>query len=590
MTARYVLLFALAAVLCSCAGGQALVVEPEPGFDSLPNATSYLVELPQGSHLVSSLDYVPGSTTSFTSATGTALAPGHMLDIEPLAESPAWAVYTFGLPDDHYPTGFSVNIYSLSGDFWLGLANYAKGSWDWLGPYSNTGAVNIQPWEVGADYVSPGRNYVWAIVVEQGSSARVGFGEVATELFAFIDSPGIGELVVRLTAPETPRYWNGAPVVVQVNQWVMEPAGFNVPLRVQDLGIVQLSYLWPGTVNTQAGLASDGVFDYGGENCQAALRDVLKFTSGMLTDTQGRSIDEVLPIDVCMDNVGLNTFSHPGIVATNTLAAHGADLPAGLFLIGGENPVNDQLFTKELGYWAAHGVPAVNASYEYPAGYSTTGFALDYSTVGWVENPGHIPGRPVFVHPSEPDYIMADVTPEMWGKRYFSLAICDALLDLGVFTEQTWPVDVATFDEAAAAWPMRTVLGRNPQNNQTWNRYEDVPSSLNVMLVFAVEEHMQPQPDKPGIHMAYDGFYHTAGCWTRLNPDSCYVSEVFPTYSGSSPDNSANHEPINWLNANTWGHPNGLDAKEQVALAAVAEMADRTQYNAWADDLSVVFP
>jgi len=91
MTARYGLLLASMMILCSFAGGQALVVEPGPVANTPFNTTSYPVELPQGSHVVSALDYVPGSTTTFTSATGTALAPGHMLEIEPLAEDPAWA-------------------------------------------------------------------------------------------------------------------------------------------------------------------------------------------------------------------------------------------------------------------------------------------------------------------------------------------------------------------------------------------------------------------------------------------------------------------------------------------------------------------
>ena len=101
---------------------------------------------------------------------------------------------------------------------------------------------------------------------------------------------------------------------------------------------------------------------------------------------------------------------------------------------------------------------------------------------------------------------------------------------------------------------------------------------------------MQPAPDKPHVHMAYHGFHDLAGCWTRLNPDRCYIEDLFPGYAGPAPDNPANSEPVSWLNADAWAFPNALSAKEEVALAAVAEMADRTQYNAWANDLGVVFP
>ena len=507
------------------------------------------------------------------------------------AQSFTWALFGCNIPPDYLPSGLEVEVDSVSGQFWVAVSDYNSGTWQWHGPYAHTAGVS--PWERGVDMLSAGRDFYWAVAVEGGMSLRLIESRLSQEQFVYINTPGVGEIALRLTMPPAPRYPEGAPVIVQTNAWVMdqERMGFDVPLLVQSIGAIQLSYLWPGTDDGRSGVASEGVFDFGGENCQAALRDVLKFAGGTLADTQGRLIGDIAPVAPLTTDVGLVTFSHPGIMATNVLALHGAELPPGIWLIGGENPVSDQTFTKEIGYWKEPHVATVNPTYHYPADFTHEGLALDYSAAGWVENAQYVPGRPVFLDAVLPDYIMDDVTPEMWGERYFSSAMCKALLDNGIFTAATWPAGVATLEEARAAWPLRTVLGCDPISAMCWNHYMDLKLNYptgHVMLVFAVEEHMQPQPDKPGIHMAYYGFHDTAQLWTRLNPDAAYIHDVFPGYGGATPDNPANAEPGNWLSAEQWGHPNGLDAKTQVSLAAVAEMADRTRAGDWSDNLAGV--
>ncbi|GEM_PF-1999642 len=583
-----ILLTAALIALASCSGQAVGPAVPDSGAGTPPALAE--IPFPDAVRQASMTQIIPGDSAVDTSATGTSYDAGHTLVIEPTTADYAWAIYGYALPDDQYPTGLSIDIYSLSGEFWLGLADYSRRAWDWRGPFDTGGPLDLQPWTGGTDYVSETRELAWVVAAEQDSRVRISWSVVSSELYTFVESPGIGEIVVRLTPPETPRYTAGAPVVVHVNTWAMEPLGFTVPLTVQQLGMVQLSYLWPGIADEASGLASDGTFDCGGPACLAALRDVIRYAGGLAADTQGRTIDDLLPMDICMDNVGLNTFSNPGIAATNVLAIHGAELPAGLYLIGGENPTNDQILTKELGIWETPGVPSENPFYDYPADFTPACLLLDYTAVGWVEDAQHVPGRPVFAHPTEPNYIMHEVTPEFWGKRYFSSAICHALLTNGVFTEQTWPADVATLAEARAAWPLRSTCGRDPVSGDSWNHYEDIGSDVNVMLVFALEDHMQPAADKPHVHMGYYGFHDLAGCWTRLNPDGCYIEDLFPAYAGFTPDNAANTEPADWIDINDWAFPNELSAKHEVTLAAIAEMADRTQYGAWADDLNAVFP
>ena len=80
------------------------------------------------------------------------------------------------------------------------------------------------------------------------------------------------------------------------------------------------------------------------------------------------------------------------------------------------------------------------------------------------------------------DYIMSWRVPVMFGKRYYSVALTQALLDNGALTLSTWPADLATPEEAARDWPFRESPGR----------YADLRSmmpDLKVMLVFAQDDH-----------------------------------------------------------------------------------------------------
>jgi len=106
------------------------------------------------------------------------------------------------------------------------------------------------------------------------------------------------------------------------------------------------------------------------------------------------------------------------------------------------------------------------------------------------------------------------------------------------------------------------------------------------MLVFASVDHVQVAVDKPHIHQAYDGFHHTAGQWCRLNPDPVYVENLAGP-GNAFPDNAANTEPSDWMNARAWGYraPQGSHLN---TLAAVAEMVDRVRANNWEQSLSRV--
>ena len=405
---------------------------------------------------------------------------------------------------------------------------------------------------------------------------------LAGELITYVNSSGIGRIAVQLRLPSVPRYPEGAPIVVHTSAFFTPGQGFG-GLGVTRIGAIEVSYLWPGATDVHAGVSSEGVYDHGGADSIAAFRDVLRFVSGQVPDYEGHYIAELLAVTPLTDNVGLYAFSHPGIAATNVLAHHGASLPNVKYLVGGENPTTDTLSCVEIGHWGEHGQPIYNPYYSYPDDYSPFGLDIDYSTVGWLQNGEYPDGRPFFDVPGGEDYILGSRVPQMWGKRYYSMELTQALLDNGALTLEAWPEDLATPTEAWAAWPYRMTVANYPLLASS-------APQLKVMLTFATEDHVHPALDKPHIHIAYDGFSGGAGLWVRLNPDVSYVQQVKPDYPlAAFPDNDANAEPADWLNAVSWAHPMiGGGTRNDVGLAAVAEMADRVRANNWDANLDVV--
>ncbi len=395
--------------------------------------------------------------------------------------------------------------------------------------------------------------------------------------YTFVHSEGIGNIAVRMEIPETPRYPQGAPVVVEVSTWFVMYNEFHRVNDTRRIGAVTVSYLWPGRRDAQTGLASEGEYDYGGPDCLAGLRDVIRFAAGAIPDTTGRYIDDFTGMKVLTGNLGLFASSHAGVVGTNVLAYFGHELPAVDYFIGRENPTRDEMYPLELGHF--EGAPRQSNKVQNPffdeARYSPDTVQVDYSTLDWCEPNGE-QGRPCFAATdSTPAYIMApDKNPSMWGKRCYSRALTRALLDNHVFTLQTWPADMATPQEADAWWEYRTTVDNYPLIGEHQSR-------LKVMLVFARYDHVQAADSKPHIHQAWNGFRHTAGLWVRMNPDRCYATSVNPDYQSAFPDNPANSEPNDWFKIEDWGFPTDNAVRKDIWLASVAEMADRVYSDNW---------
>ncbi len=178
------------------------------------------------------------------------------------------------------------------------------------------------------------------------------------ELITYVDSLGIGEIAVQVRVPETPRYPEGAGVVVEASTFWVDPHGFYASADVTELGLIHIAYLWPGKEDP-SGAKSGGTFDYGGEGSIRALRDVIRFAAGQIPNRDGLYLEDLIAITPLTDAIGLYAFSHPGIAAVNVLALHGDQLSVGYF-VGRENPTLDVLSAVEVGHWGETGPPVLN--------------------------------------------------------------------------------------------------------------------------------------------------------------------------------------------------------------------------------------
>ncbi|KPL12093.1 hypothetical protein AMJ85_02060 [candidate division BRC1 bacterium SM23_51] len=171
------------------------------------------------------------------------------------------------------------------------------------------------------------------------------------DLITFVNSAGVGRIAVRIEVPERPRYPEGAPIVVEVSTWFVNIIDFHRVNETTRIGAITISYLWPEGVDRDSGARSEGVYDYGGPDSLAVLRDVIRFASGQIPDVDGRTIEDLVAVTALTENVGLFASSHSGVVATNVLAHHGGEMPLVKYLVGRENPTRDEMYPLELGHF-----------------------------------------------------------------------------------------------------------------------------------------------------------------------------------------------------------------------------------------------
>ena len=422
-----------------------------------------------------------------------------------------------------------------------------------------------------------------------------------------IRSEGL-DIAVMVASPLTPRYTEGAGVVVVASPIFSETNGFETDPDPTSLGLIQVSYLWPGKTDTRTKVKSSGEFDYGGDVSVKVLRDVIRFAAARMADTGGRYIVSMTSVPPLVGEVGVYAFSDAGIAAIRALSLYGSQLQGLGWFIGREIPSVDTISCGEIGYYDDAGQPVYNPLYVYPADYTSSTVVMNYANVRWdpayTSSNSTAVGRPYLDLDGNgslgsTDHVFDGQIPILFGKRYYSTLLTQALLDNAALSPATWPADLATPQETAQAWQIRQTSGLFAAMQS-----DEIIQNMKVMLVFAQNEHAQVAQDKPHIHQLYQGFRFEARLWVRLNPDRIYVESMLQNAGTSSqatagatptpganldfPDNPADTQPSDWAQIGSYAYPDQEQAGRLVPLAAVAEMADRAHDGYWNENLGQV--
>ena len=418
-------------------------------------------------------------------------------------------------------------------------------------------------------------------------------------------------IAVLIASPQKPRYPEGAGVVVVASPIFTDTKGFMTDPDLSSLGLIQVGYLWPGKTDPVTGAKSSGTFDYGGDLSVKVLRDVIRFAANRMADTSGRYIVSLTSIAPLVEEVGVYAFSDAGIDAIRAFSLYGAQMQGLGYFIGREIPTIDTISSLEIGYYTNAGLPVFNPLYVYPMDYSSTTLVMNYANLRWdptyTSSQSKAVGRPYLDLDgsgsiSAGDYVLDGQIPVMFGKRYYSANLSQALLTNGSLSLATWPADLATPEEASQAWQIRQT--RQDPSLFAAMQNDEIIQNMKVMLVFAGKDHAQVALDKPHIHQLYQGLRFEARLWVRLNPDRAYVESMFQNSETSPqgstgitptpvalmdfPDNPANTQPTDWSMIGAYAYPEIGQSNRLVPLAAVAEMADRTHDGYWDENLGQV--
>lgn len=383
-------------------------------------------------------------------------------------------------------------------------------------------------------------------------------------------STGGGNLALRIFAPANAaaaRYPEGAPVIIYV-EGGFEAGNLNQQLAIAS-DMVRIVFLFPGGTDLTTMRSSDGVYDYRGPNSMAALRDVILYAGGVLTDTTGQTIDQRTGLTVLHDNIGILGNSNGGNAVMSVAAHYGAQLAGHLkYIVQWESPVGSQVSANDIGPtllpctgFNQYGWQVVNPRYQAYAPYTLT---VDYTQLHY--NPVSL-ATPIFFDGNNDGlYNTVTITPtgtftcqspdvngnnipdpnedfpagnqvDQFGKLYYSVAATQALLTYNVITG-TWPANIATLTETVDFYEWRDAT----------RLYDDALTNLPTlegMVLASVDDHVQVTNDKAHIHLAFDGWNDT-GAWVQINPSPTYIISTGVTNTAGLPDNLPNTPPADW--------------------------------------------
>ena len=408
-------------------------------------------------------------------------------------------------------------------------------------------------------------------------------------------APGQG-LAVNLIFCNKPRYKDSAPVVVVVPGGNASQ-GLDFSMHAAHQGFVEVRFAFPG--GGKPGFTSSGIYDNRGLKSQEALRDVLRFAAGQITDHQNKKISELLPYHTDPKSVGAVGWSNGGNTLLVTLGKFAAELPFVSWVAFYESPVGAMFFPPALG-----GAHDMLANKHYRPGTAATGQVMvDFRKLKYQKDASKAPG----LHKKNDE-------PEIPGVAYFDennngawdetseFAIPYAT-DIGM-EKQIYPPPVARALWALNDFQLPKGKDGKPKGDASkllppvatvdeslaYFRERDGSHYIksivqeNPMMAFCIFgshlDHLQRQPDHPHVAMLYNQLLEAKPKFLRLNPSSVYVAAVTfmkaSTFSENRPNASIESDTID-----QHLEPEGLIPDYAYMEAAAAELADRVHVGKW---------
>ena len=417
------------------------------------------------------------------------------------------------------------------------------------------------------------------------SIAVVHYSVIAQTATTFIPSESAGStgLALQVNVPVSPRYAEGAPVVVYVvGGWDGNGLGDDGAGLLLS-GFIEVLFNFPGSGIGAA--RSGGTYDQRGPECLKALRDVALFAMNRKPDAEGKMLSDwtggVLPLT---SNVGLMGFSNGGNATISAAGVYGNALSGMAWIVNWESPVGDGMPNVECGAGKENDLnPVVNPAYDPDTGewnLSTLRYDDTISvSSGHLGIPGQTlrggpyfdidgngaptPGTDFILYPyavgSDPD------TSAFYSVRIREYAENHSLLPVPP------PAHQATLEQTREFWLWR--------NGEYWIE-EAVTANPGLMfLVVAFEEdHVQGAPDHPHVLIQYEGFRTAGARFVRLNPDRSYVEYLIGKSAPFAADNNA-YKAFDHVTIRTAVEPSGVKgfAMPAACAAAACELADRTR-------------
>ncbi|MBX9690498.1 MAG: hypothetical protein K2X27_27530 [Candidatus Obscuribacterales bacterium] len=415
-------------------------------------------------------------------------------------------------------------------------------------------------------------------------------------------APGQG-LAVNLIFSAKPRYKDGAPVVVVVPGG-NGSQGLDFSMHSAQQGFVEVRFAFPG--GGKPGFVSSGIYDYRGIKSQEALRDVLRFAAGEITDSQNKKISELLPFHVDNKSIGAVGWSNGGNTLLVTLGKFASELPFVNWIVFYESPVGNMFFPPSLG-----GANDMIPNKYYRQGTAATGqVVVDFRKLKYDKNaskfPGshkkldepEIPGLAFFddngngVWEESREFALPYSTDIGVDKQIYPPSVTKALLALPDFQPK-----VVKIPPGLTALERKRLKGEAPKipfvsYEESIAYFRERDGSLYIKdliaqhptLAFTIFsshlDHLQRQPDHPHIAMLYNTLLENKPKFVRLNPSSVYVGAV----SYMKPSTFRENRPNSSLNADAIDlhlEPEGLVPDYVYMEAAVAELADRVRVGKW---------